>query len=49
VDAGKAATVALPALGGVLVGTAVQQRVSERLIAGAFAVLLIVWAAVLVV
>jgi uncharacterized membrane protein YfcA len=48
VDAGKAAIVGLPALGGVLVGTAVQQQVSERVIAGAFAALLFVSAAVLV-
>jgi uncharacterized protein len=48
VDAGKAAIVGVPALGGVLAGTAVQQRVAERVIAGAFAVLLFVSAAVLV-
>jgi uncharacterized membrane protein YfcA len=49
VDPGKAAIVGLPALGGVLAGTALQQRVSERLIAGAFAALLVVSAALLVV
>ena len=49
VDPVKAAIVGAPALAGVLAGTAVQQRVSERLIAGAFAALLFVSAAVLVV
>ena len=48
VDAGKAAIVGLPALGGVVAGAALQQRVSERMIAGAFAALLVVSAVSLV-
>jgi uncharacterized membrane protein YfcA len=38
-----------PAVGGVLAGTALQQRISERTVTIAFAVLLLVSAAVLVV
>ncbi|HEX8066529.1 MAG TPA: sulfite exporter TauE/SafE family protein [Thermoleophilaceae bacterium] len=48
VDAGNAAIVGLPAIGGVVAGTALQQRVSERTVAAAFAVLLVVSAALLV-
>jgi uncharacterized membrane protein YfcA len=48
VDAGKAALVGVPALGGVIAGTALQQRVSEQLIAAAFAALLVVSAIALV-
>jgi len=40
--------IALPALGGVLAGTALQQRVSPRVVSGAFAALLVVSAGVLV-
>ncbi len=40
--------VAAPAIGGVLAGTAIQQRISERAVAGAFIVLLLASAAVLV-
>jgi uncharacterized membrane protein YfcA len=40
--------IGVPAIAGVVVGTAVQQRVSVRLVSGAFAVLLVVSAAVLV-
>src|SRR3954447_18667130 len=40
--------VGLPAIGGVVVGAALQQRVSVRVVSAAFAVLLIVSAAVLV-
>jgi uncharacterized membrane protein YfcA len=47
VDPGKAAIVGAPALAGVVVGTAVQQRVPERAVSGALAVLLVVSAAVL--
>ena len=39
---------AAPAIGGVLAGTALQQRISERAVAGAFVVLLLASAAVLV-
>lgn len=48
VDFAKGLLVAAPAIGGVLAGTAVQQRISERAVAGAFVVLLIVSAAILV-
>jgi uncharacterized membrane protein YfcA len=48
VDLAKGLLVAAPAIGGVLAGTAVQQRISERAVAGAFVVLLIVSAAILV-
>ena len=48
VDLGKGLLVAVPAIGGVLAGTAIQQRISERAVAGAFIVLLVISAAVLV-
>jgi len=48
VDVAKGLLVAGPAIGGVLAGTAIQQRISERAVAGAFVVLLLVSAAVLV-
>jgi len=48
VDPGKAALVGFPALGGVLAGTALQQRVPERAVAAGFAVILLVSAALLV-
>jgi uncharacterized membrane protein YfcA len=41
VDVAKAALVGVPALGGVVAGAALQQRLPERLIAGLFALLLI--------
>jgi uncharacterized membrane protein YfcA len=47
-ELGKGLLVALPAVAGVLAGTAIQQRISERAVAGAFVVLMIVSAAVLV-
>src|SRR5205809_6602230 len=37
----KAVIVGVPALAGVVAGAALQQRISERLVAGTFAVLLI--------
>ncbi|HEX8054135.1 MAG TPA: sulfite exporter TauE/SafE family protein [Thermoleophilaceae bacterium] len=49
VDPLKALLVGIPALGGVLAGTALQQRVSERMVAGAFAALLVVSAILLVI
>jgi uncharacterized protein len=49
VDVGKGLLVGLPAIGGVVAGVALQQRVSERVVAGAFAVLLVASAVVLVV
>ena len=39
---------AAPAIAGVLAGTALQQRISERTVAGAFVALLVASAAVLV-
>lgn len=44
----KGAIVAVPALAGVVVGTALQQRIPQRAVSGAFAVLLTVSAAILV-
>ena len=48
VDPGKAALVGVPAVGGVLAGTALQQRIPERAVAAIFAVLLVASAAALV-
>ena len=48
VHPGKGAIVALPALAGVVAGTALQQRLPQRAVSAAFAVLLTVSAAVLV-
>ena len=48
VDLFKGLLVAAPAVAGVLAGTALQQRISERAVAGAFVVLLLASAAVLV-
>ena len=48
VDPGKAALVGIPALAGVVAGTALQQRVPERAVAAMFSVLLLVSAALLV-
>ena len=48
VDPVKALLIGLPAVGGILVGTALQQKISERAVAGAFALLLLASAAVLV-
>jgi uncharacterized membrane protein YfcA len=45
---GEGAIVAAPALVGVVAGTALQQRVPQRVVSGAFAVLLTVSAAVLI-
>lgn len=44
-----AAVVGVPAIGGVIVGTALQQRIPERAVAFAFAVLLVISAILLVV
>jgi hypothetical protein len=41
VDFWKGVLVGLPAVAGVLAGTALQQRISERAVAGAFIVLLV--------
>ena len=48
VHPGEGAIVAAPALAGVVAGTALQQRISQRAVSGAFAVLLTVSAAVLI-
>ena len=48
VDLAKGLLVGAPAVGGVLAGTAIQQRISERAVASAFVVLLLASAAVLV-
>ena len=48
VRVGKGLIVALPALAGILVGTSLQQRVPARAVSGAFALLLVVSAAVLI-
>jgi uncharacterized membrane protein YfcA len=44
----KGAAIGLPAVAGVLAGTALQQRISEDAAARAFVVLLVVSAAVLI-
>jgi uncharacterized membrane protein YfcA len=49
VDAGMAALVGIPAIGGAIAGTALQQRVSERAISTMFGLLLLVIAVELIV
>jgi uncharacterized membrane protein YfcA len=49
VDPPNAALVGIPAIGGAFVGTALQQRIPERLIAVLFAVLLVVIAIELII
>ena len=48
VDFWKGVLIGLPAVGGVLAGTALQQRISERAVAGVFVVVLVASALVLV-
>jgi uncharacterized membrane protein YfcA len=48
VDVAKGLLVGIPAIGGVVLGAALQQRVSTRMVAGFFAVLLVVSATLLV-
>jgi uncharacterized membrane protein YfcA len=48
VDLSNGLLVAAPAVAGVLAGTALQQRISERTVAAAFVVLLVASAAVLI-
>jgi uncharacterized membrane protein YfcA len=48
VDFVKGLAIGLPAIGGVLAGTALQQRLSDQVVARAFVVLLVVSAAVLI-
>src|SRR4051812_28935999 len=47
-DIGKGVLVGLPAIAGVVAGTALQQRISTRAVAGIFSVLLVVSAVLLV-
>lgn len=49
VDVAAAALVGIPAVGGAVIGAALQQRVPERAISGIFAVLLVVIAVELIV
>jgi len=49
VDVAKGLLVAAPAIAGVIAGTALQQGIAERAVAGAFVALLLVSAAVLVI
>jgi uncharacterized membrane protein YfcA len=49
VDVAKGLLIGLPAIGGVVAGAALQQRVSVRVVSGFFAALLVVSAALLVV
>jgi uncharacterized membrane protein YfcA len=49
VDPAQAALVGLPAVGGVIAGTALQQRLSERAVSLVFAVLLVAVAVELIV
>ena len=48
VDVAKGILIGVPAMAGVAAGAALQQRIPERAVAGLFALLLIVSAAVLV-
>jgi uncharacterized membrane protein YfcA len=48
VDLGKGILIGIPAVAGVIAGTALQQRLSERSVAGAFIVMLVGSAAVLI-
>lgn len=49
VDPAKAALVGVPAIGGAIAGTALQQRLPERAVAGMFSVLLVVIAVELII
>ena len=48
VDVAKGVLIGVPAIGGVVTGTALQQRLSPRVVSGLFAVLLVVSAAALI-
>jgi uncharacterized protein len=48
VDLGKGLLIAVPAVAGVVAGTALQQRISEKAVAAAFVALLLASAAVLI-
>ena len=47
-DLVKGLAIGAPAIGGVLAGTAVQQRISEQVVARVFVALLVVSAAILI-
>lgn len=49
VDSAKAALVGVPAIGGAVAGTALQQRLDERLVSGLFALLLVAVAVELII
>jgi uncharacterized membrane protein YfcA len=49
VDVVKGVLIGLPAIGGVIAGTALQQRLEDRVLSGMFAVLMIVIAAMYLV
>jgi uncharacterized membrane protein YfcA len=49
VDVGDSLLVGIPAIGGVLLGTAVQQRLTSRVISFLFAALLVVVALILII
>jgi uncharacterized membrane protein YfcA len=48
VDLGLGLAIAAPGVAGVVAGTALQQRISDRAVAGAFVVMLVISAAVLI-
>ena len=48
VDLWKGLLIAVPAVAGVVAGTALQQRISEKAVAGAFVALMLASAAVLI-
>ncbi|MBJ7347801.1 MAG: sulfite exporter TauE/SafE family protein [Thermoleophilaceae bacterium] len=49
IDFEKGLLIGVPAVGGVLIGTSLQQRMSDRLLSGLFAILLVLVAVLLVV
>lgn len=49
IDFAKGLLIGVPAVGGVLIGTTLQQRMSDRLLSGLFAILLVLVAVLLVV
>lgn len=42
IDVAKGVLIGIPAIGGVIVGTAIQQRLSDRVLSGMFAILMVV-------
>jgi uncharacterized membrane protein YfcA len=49
VDVVKGILIGIPAIAGVLIGTAIQQRMSDRMLSGLFSLLMVVIAIVYVV